>query len=153
MSIQNLETGSLHDDNSYPLPIALPITLARTMLAVTLEGLTMSTVTTMPRKTKIKTRKNPFIPEMRPIGHRLKAARERAKLSQAALAEKLGTSSQDLGQVENGWRAASVPRLARMADAVGVTLEWLLTGIDPALYARLIKGHRAVVRHHGRNAG
>jgi transcriptional regulator with XRE-family HTH domain len=114
-------------------------------------------VTTMPNKKKKdskESRRNPVIPEMVAIGRRLRAAREAAQFSQADLAEKVGTSSQDLGQVENGWRSASVPRLAKLAKVLKVSQEWLLSGMDPKVYDGLVAAveglNRAVHKLRGR---
>lgn len=97
-----------------------------------------ATHTTPERSDALTRRKNPLIPSMVPIGHRIREARDRRGLTQISLARKLGTSAQDVGQIENGWRAASVPRLHGIADVLGVDPDWLLTGIDPAL-ARVVR--------------
>ena len=81
----------------------------------------------------VKGRKNPLIPSMIPIGKRLAEAREKKGWTQERLAEKLGTSAQDLGQIEQGWRAASVPKLHAVARKLKVDPDWLLTGVDPNL--------------------
>ena len=74
---------------------------------------------------------------MVPIGERIAEARGRRGLTQAVLARKIGTSAQALGQVEQGWRAATVPWLAKLARALGADLGHVLTGVDPAL-ARVV---------------
>lgn len=90
---------------------------------------------------------------MVPIGRRLRTARTAAKFSQADLAEKVGTSSQALGQIENGWRAPSIPKLVELARALDVSPEWLLSGMDPKVYDGLVAAveglHRSVARLRG----
>jgi len=85
-------------------------------------------------------RKNPIIPEMVGIGSRIKQARELKKFTQSDLAEKIGTNEQDIGQVENGWRSMSVPRVHLFAKALGVSPEWVFSGINPKVHAALVLG-------------
>ncbi len=59
------------------------------------------------------------------IGGRIKSARQRAGLTQRALAKKLAVSAGAVGQ----WETGGVPatgRLATLADLLGVSLDWLL---------------------------
>ena len=55
--------------------------------------------------------------------NRLRDARERAGLSQAALAARAGISRQAVGAVEAGRHAPSVDTALRLARAVGATVE------------------------------
>lgn len=67
-------------------------------------------------------------PQTSTIAQRLKLAREHAKLTQAALADKAGISQGQVGNIESGLRntGASVVALAR---ALGVSVDWLSDGI------------------------
>lgn len=97
-------------------------------------------------KGKAKGRKTPILPEMVGIGSRIKQARERKKLTQADLAEKLGTNTQDIGQVENGWRGMSVTRVHTFAKALGVSAEWIFSGINPKVHAALVANAQKFVK-------
>jgi len=57
------------------------------------------------------------------VTNRLRDARERAGLSQAALAARAGISRQAVGAVESGRHAPSVDTALRLAAAVGATVE------------------------------
>ena len=58
-----------------------------------------------------------------PNQNRLRDARERAGLSQAALAARAGISRQAVGAVEGGRHAPSVDTALRLVRAVGATVE------------------------------
>jgi transcriptional regulator with XRE-family HTH domain len=55
-------------------------------------------------------------------GDRIKAARERAKLSQRLLADKAGLSQPTLHRIEQGARAPKMPEMITLAQALGVPL-------------------------------
>lgn len=64
------------------------------------------------------------------IAHRIKLAREALGLSQVALAELVGVSPGTIGNAESG--AREQPRKLRLiAEALGVHLIWLETGVGP----------------------
>lgn len=54
------------------------------------------------------------------IGAALKSTRERAKLSQAEAAKKLGVSTLTVSQWETGRRCPPLPRLPSIAEAYGI---------------------------------
>jgi transcriptional regulator with XRE-family HTH domain len=60
------------------------------------------------------------------LGRRLKALR--GKQSQAALANLLGISQEEISRFESGNRVPGVPLLIRLAEVYRVTLDWLITG-------------------------
>ncbi len=60
-----------------------------------------------------------------PIALRIKEARRRAGLSQAALARRLGTSTASVGLWEIGRAKPAAERLPVIADVLGVTTSWL----------------------------
>jgi transcriptional regulator with XRE-family HTH domain len=80
------------------------------------------------------------------FGEQLRALRERAQLTQAALAEKAGLSlwslqSWEQGRKGGGSRGPSAPVLVRLANALDVSLETLLKAIDtPAMKSTLRRG-------------
>jgi transcriptional regulator with XRE-family HTH domain len=63
------------------------------------------------------------------FGTMLKATREKAGLSQAALAERAGMSVRNIQNWEQGHRTPRAQVLLRLARAVGVPVEQLLSGI------------------------
>ena len=68
-------------------------------------------------------------PHRRVLGDNLRKLRKRANLTQEKLAEKTGLSVVFLSLLENGWRAASIDSLLKIAEALGVSLEDLVQGI------------------------
>jgi transcriptional regulator with XRE-family HTH domain len=62
----------------------------------------------------------------RGLGERLKLAREKAKLTQAQLAKKLGVSQGAVGQWEIDLNLPATERLGVLADLLHVSLDWLL---------------------------
>jgi transcriptional regulator with XRE-family HTH domain len=65
------------------------------------------------------------------FGTVLKTMREKAELSQSALAERAGLSLRSIQNWEQGHRVPRAQSLLALARGVGVSLEQLLAGIDP----------------------
>lgn len=65
------------------------------------------------------------------FGRRLADHRRAAGLTQEALAERAGLHAVTISYLETGIRAASVPTLVRVADALGVAPGILVDGIPP----------------------
>ena len=63
------------------------------------------------------------------MGARIAALRKEAGLSQAELAEKLQISASAMGMYEQGRREPSAQMLVSLAQTLGVTTDYLLTGI------------------------
>ena len=63
------------------------------------------------------------------LGARIAALRKHAGLSQAELAQRLQISASAMGMYEQGRREPSAQTLVAMAQALGVTTDYLLTGI------------------------
>jgi transcriptional regulator with XRE-family HTH domain len=59
-------------------------------------------------------------------GEVLKKARERRKLTQAALAERVGVHQVSIARLESGSRRPSMAMLQRLAKALGVRMTALL---------------------------
>jgi transcriptional regulator with XRE-family HTH domain len=53
-------------------------------------------------------------------GQNIKAAREKAGISQTELAERIGTTRQQIGKYETGTQDMTVERMLRIAAALGV---------------------------------
>jgi len=66
------------------------------------------------------------------IGERIRAEREREKISRAALAKAAGIAVSTLSDLENG-RSYGTTALHRIAKFLGVRAEYLETGIGPKL--------------------
>jgi transcriptional regulator with XRE-family HTH domain len=66
------------------------------------------------------------------IGARIRLARKRAGLSQAALGRELGLTFQQVQKYENGRNRASGAALAVIAQACGVKLDFFLKALDQA---------------------
>jgi transcriptional regulator with XRE-family HTH domain len=62
------------------------------------------------------------------LGHVIKQLREAKKMSQRALADKVGVTAADITMLETGKRKSpSLPVLKRLAKALGVPVTELLT--------------------------
>lgn len=64
---------------------------------------------------------------METLAQRLKAAREKAGLSQAALAKAIGSGQSTIGSIENGRNHGS-GKLLQIARALNVSADWLESG-------------------------
>jgi len=69
------------------------------------------------------------IPES--FADRLKHARETKTMTQAQLAERVGTSRPQLANLETGRSDPSVAVLIGLASELAVSIDWLLTGSEP----------------------
>lgn len=66
----------------------------------------------------------------RAIGGRIRAARKAIPLKQAALARRLGVDQGTVAHWECGRNLPSVACLCPLAEALGVSVVWLLKGAD-----------------------
>lgn len=66
---------------------------------------------------------------MESLGTRIRHAREKAKLSQAQLAERVGIKQPSVQAIETG-KAAGTKHLMKLSEVLGVTPEWLSYGKD-----------------------
>lgn len=73
------------------------------------------------------------------LGQRIKETRKKQSISQKALAEKLSVSQQAIQQVESG-KAQKPKYLYELAQILGVSYEWLLTGQDMPDYSQSASG-------------
>jgi len=62
------------------------------------------------------------------IGARIREQRDRLKLSQGALADKIGARDQTVSRYEQGHLIPSAEALGQLSDALGVSMSWLLRG-------------------------
>ena len=59
------------------------------------------------------------------FGDRLRAAREAAGMTQGELSHAAKTTQQDISLMERGEIEPGLDRFVRLADALGVSLDWL----------------------------
>jgi transcriptional regulator with XRE-family HTH domain len=85
---------------------------------------------------KRKTEEIDHHPVVKRFGKALRELRQRRGLTQAALAERLGTSEQYLSRLESGKIAPGVDQVAKIADALSATVHELLPVADPPPDAR-----------------
>jgi len=65
------------------------------------------------------------------MGQRIKDSRKKAGLTQVALARKAGFAQTNLTDYERDKVLPPVDKLVKIATACEVSLEWLITGIEP----------------------
>jgi len=64
------------------------------------------------------------------LGLRLRERREALKLTQQDLASALGLTPQHISAIEQDKRVPSLPCLAKLAQELGVTIDYLVAGKD-----------------------
>lgn len=64
------------------------------------------------------------------VGQRIRAVRLECELTQEQVARQAGLSKGYLSDVESGKRTIGSAKLLGVADALGASLEWLLTGAE-----------------------
>jgi transcriptional regulator with XRE-family HTH domain len=62
------------------------------------------------------------------MGDRIRKRRKGLRITQRELAEAIGVTPQHISAVEQDKRDPSLPSLARLADELGVTIDYLVTG-------------------------
>lgn len=68
------------------------------------------------------------------IGLRLKTVRKEAGLTQQQLAKRLGIPYQSIGQWERGIRNPKIETLQAIANAIGVSLDYLLGNVNDPFF-------------------
>ncbi|MDL2317571.1 helix-turn-helix domain-containing protein [Eubacteriales bacterium OttesenSCG-928-A19] len=64
------------------------------------------------------------------MGSRIRQLRKQHRLTQAELAERVGISTSFMGHIERGTRIASLETLVGLSDALNVSLDAMVTGMD-----------------------
>ncbi len=67
------------------------------------------------------------------LGQRVRGRRQAMKLTQRQLARALGVTPQHISAVEQDLRSPSLPSLARLAQELGVTVDYLVTGKESSI--------------------
>ncbi len=62
------------------------------------------------------------------LGQRIRKRRQALEITQRQLAEALGVTPQHISAVEQDKRTPSLPSLAKLAEELGVTVDYLVTG-------------------------
>ncbi|MGX7953028.1 helix-turn-helix domain-containing protein [Tsuneonella sp. HG249] len=65
--------------------------------------------------------------KLRKLGAAIRAVRHERRMSQEALADASGVDRSHMGKIERGERNVSVLNVARVAEALGVTIASLMT--------------------------
>ncbi|MBQ9779981.1 MAG: helix-turn-helix transcriptional regulator [Clostridia bacterium] len=66
--------------------------------------------------------------EIKQVGERISRLRQKKGMTQIALADKLGVTSQAISKWERGQSFPDVSRLDELAELLGVAVAYLLTG-------------------------
>jgi transcriptional regulator with XRE-family HTH domain len=64
---------------------------------------------------------------LRKLGAAIRTARQERGLSQEALADAAGIDRSHMGKIERGERNVSLLNVARVSDALEVSVSWLMT--------------------------
>lgn len=67
------------------------------------------------------------------LGQRIRQKREALKLTQEQLAKNLGLTSQYISIIEQDKRSPSLLALAKLAEELGVTIDYLVLGKEEAM--------------------
>jgi transcriptional regulator with XRE-family HTH domain len=67
------------------------------------------------------------------LGQRIRQKREALKLTQEQLAKNLGLTSQYISIIEQDKRSPSLSSLAKLAEELGVTIDYLVSGKEGAV--------------------
>ena len=67
------------------------------------------------------------------LGRRIRKRRQALKITQKQLAEALGITPQHISAVEQDKRAFSFSSLAKLAEELGVTVDYLMTGKEGSI--------------------
>jgi transcriptional regulator with XRE-family HTH domain len=99
------------------------------------------------------------------LGARIRTAREAANLTQEALASAVGLTRGSIANIERGYQASPIYRLALIAKALKVDLPALVPGVDgyrsqvdrlhnqlPAPYAQAVSAVRTTARSKRRRS-
>lgn len=65
------------------------------------------------------------------LGYRLEIARKMKKLTRSQLAEMVDAAGNTIKNIEKGWCQPRIDLLAKIAVALGVSINWLIFGNHP----------------------
>jgi DNA-binding XRE family transcriptional regulator len=84
------------------------------------------------------------------IGSRLRDIRRHWDINQDELAKRAGVSVATIRRMENGYYSPRLSTAQKLADAVQIRVEWLLTGSEPMLHLGHLTGDEQVRVQGGR---
>lgn len=71
--------------------------------------------------------------QRRLIGNRIKSRRKQLGISLGELEKRTGITNSALSKIERGLVAVSAENLYAISQALDVSIEWLLTGVEPGM--------------------
>jgi len=79
------------------------------------------------------------------LGERIREERLRLKLTQAKLAEAVDISDTYMGSIERGERSLTLDTLVRLANRLGVTVDYLLSDSVPNSDANILEQFKQIM--------
>lgn len=70
--------------------------------------------------------------EWEKVGQRIKEERKKYRLTQEKLAEEAGLNDSYIGQIERGSKKPSMESIVKLANTLGITVDYLLQDVVPA---------------------
>lgn len=67
------------------------------------------------------------------LGERVKAMREKLKMTQEEVAKNTNISRSNIGKIENNQIVPNCNAILELSKLFGVTTDWLITGINPSI--------------------
>lgn len=64
------------------------------------------------------------------VGKRIRQCRKQLGLTQEQLSEKINIAPNYLGQIENGIRGVNLTNLVKIANALGITFDYLMSDVN-----------------------
>lgn len=82
------------------------------------------------------------------LGERIKEERKRIHLTQAQLANEVGISDTYMGAIERGERSLTLDTLVKLANRLGVTIDYLLTDFVDGSNESIIDEFKQIIDNH-----
>lgn len=82
------------------------------------------------------------------LGERIKEERKRIHLTQAQLANEVGISDTYMGAIERGERSLTLDTLVKLANRIGVTIDYLLTDFVDGSNESIIDEFKQIIDNH-----
>ena len=82
------------------------------------------------------------------LGERIKEERKRIHLTQAQLANEVGISDTYMGAIERGERSLTLDTLVKLANRIGVTIDYLLTDFVDGSNESIVDEFKQIIDNH-----
>ena len=82
------------------------------------------------------------------LGERIKEERKRIHLTQAQLANEVGISDTYMGAIERGERSLTLDTLVKLANRLGITIDYLLTDFVDGSNESIIDEFKQIIDNH-----